>query len=91
MAVLSVRVTPRASREAVDRFEDGVLHVRVTAPPAEGAANAAVAKLLASVLGIPARDLTLVAGSAARLKRFDVGLSESELRLRVAAAIARPR
>jgi hypothetical protein len=48
-----VRVQPRASRsEIVGWRADGVLSVRVAAPPVEGAANAAVAALLAAALGV---------------------------------------
>lgn len=82
---LPVRVTPRAARDAVTGFDaDGVLLVRVTAPPADGAANAAVTKLLARALGLPARDVVLVSGAAARQKLFDVPLSEDEVRVRLA-------
>ena len=38
---LSVRLTPRASSNAVLRYEGGVLFLRLTAPLIEGAANAA--------------------------------------------------
>jgi uncharacterized protein YggU (UPF0235/DUF167 family) len=68
-----------------------VLHVRVTAPPAEGAANAAVARLLASALRLPSRDVTLVSGQSSRIKRFDIALPEADLRDRIAAALGRSR
>ena len=84
MALLTVRVTPRAAREAIGAFDaEGVLAIRVTAPPADGAANAAVAKLLARVLGVPARDVTLVGGASSRVKRFATPLSDAEIRTRV--------
>lgn len=87
MARISVRVTPRASRDAVTGFDgEGVLGVRVTAPPAGGAANAAVSKLLAKALGLPQRDVVLVSGAAARLKTFDVPLDAGEVRNRLARA-----
>lgn len=87
MARISVRVTPRASRDAVTGFDgEGVLGVRVTAPPAGGAANAAVSKLLAKALGLPQRDVVLVSGAAARLKTFDVPLDAGEVRIRLARA-----
>jgi uncharacterized protein YggU (UPF0235/DUF167 family) len=88
MALVMVRVTPRSPRDEATRFADGILHVRVTAPPAEGAANAAVAKLLASLLGIPARDIVLAGGAAARLKRFEVPLPADEVAARISAALA---
>lgn len=87
MARISVRVTPRASRDTVTGFDgEGVLGIRVTAAPADGAANAAVSKLLAKALGLPQRDVVLVSGAAARLKSFDVPLEASEVRDRLASA-----
>jgi uncharacterized protein len=84
MSRLTVRVTPRADRDAIEGIDaDGVVRVRVTAPPAEGAANAAVAKLLAKALGVPARDVVLVSGAAARMKVFEVALSADEIRASV--------
>ena len=77
---LSVRVTPRASRDAVDGFDEGgTLRVRVTAAPAEGAANEAVTKLLAKALGIPLRDIALISGATSRTKLFEVALEPAEL------------
>ena len=80
MARLTVRVTTRAARARIDGFDiDGVLRLRVTAPPAEGEANAAVVKLLSRTLGLPARDVVLVSGATARRKSFEVPLSEAEM------------
>ena len=80
MARLTVRVTTRAARDRIDGFDiDGVLRLRVTAPPAEGEANAAVVKLLSRALGLPARDVVLVSGATARRKSFEVPLSEAEM------------
>ncbi|QUM74179.1 DUF167 domain-containing protein [Sphingopyxis granuli] len=64
---LEVRVTPGASRDEV-KLADGVVQLRVTAPPADGAANDAVLRLLAAALDRPRRDLTLVRGAGARIK-----------------------
>ncbi|HWW58556.1 MAG TPA: DUF167 domain-containing protein, partial [Sphingopyxis sp.] len=44
---IEVRVTPGASRDEI-RIVDGTVQLRVTAPPADGAANDAVLKLLAA-------------------------------------------
>lgn len=64
---LEVRVTPGASRDEV-RIVDRAVHLRVTAPPADGVANEAVLRLLAAALGRPRRDLTLLRGATARTK-----------------------
>jgi uncharacterized protein YggU (UPF0235/DUF167 family) len=68
-----VRVTPGASRDAVTVI-DGTVQLRVTAPPADGAANEAVLALLAAALGRPRRDLTLLRGATARIKLIGVAL-----------------
>src|SRR5229473_532109 len=75
---LAVRLTPKGGRDAIDgieRLADGrtVLKVRVRAAASEGEANAALIKLLAKTLGVAPRDVSLVAGATARLKRVKVG------------------
>lgn len=67
--VFTVRVKPRAVRDEVLGERDGVLEVRVAAPPAKGAANARLLKLLASHFGVPASSLRLISGHGARTKR----------------------
>lgn len=85
MARLSVRVTPRASRDTITGFNaEGALAVRVTAAPADGAANAAVTRLLAKALDLPSRDVVLVSGATARQKLFELPLDEAEIRRRLA-------
>lgn len=70
----TVRVTPRASANAVGGERDGALLVRVTAPPVEGKANDAVVELLAGALGLPRSAVRLERGAAARSKRVSVPL-----------------
>jgi uncharacterized protein (TIGR00251 family) len=75
--ILSVRLTPKGGRDAVDGIEqlaDGksVLKVRVRAPASEGEANAALVKLIAKTLGVAPRDVRLIAGASARLKQVKV-------------------
>ncbi len=75
--VLAVRLTPRGGRdsiESVEQLADGrsVLKVRVRAAASEGEANAALIRLIAKTLGVAARDVSLVAGATARLKRVKI-------------------
>jgi uncharacterized protein YggU (UPF0235/DUF167 family) len=43
---------------------------RVRAAPADGEANAALIRLVAKSLGVPRRDVAVVAGATGRLKRL---------------------
>jgi hypothetical protein len=74
---LTVRLTPKGGRDAIDGTEtlsDGhvVLKVRVRAAPSEGEANEALCRLIAKAVGVPPRDVTLVAGATARIKRLAI-------------------
>ena len=76
LAVL-VRLTPRGGRDAIDGIEqraDGqcVLKARVRAAATEGEANAALMALLARVAQVPPRDVALVGGATARIKRLTI-------------------
>lgn len=70
---LDVRLTPRAAQDRLDGFgalSDGacVLKARVRAVPEKGEANAALLRLLATALDLPASRLRLAAGATARRK-----------------------
>jgi uncharacterized protein YggU (UPF0235/DUF167 family) len=65
----TVRVTPKASRNAVV-VEEGAIRVYVTTVPEDGRATAAVVKLLAKSMGIAKTRLTLVRGATSRDKQF---------------------
>lgn len=67
----AVRVTPKASRNRIERGEAG-LRVYVTVAPEGGKANAAVVKLLSKALGVPKSRLVLIQGETARDKVFRV-------------------
>lgn len=65
---VAVRVTPRSPRQSVEPPRGGRLIVRVSAAPADGAANASVRKLVAKSFGIPQSDVRIVRGQASRDK-----------------------
>ncbi|WP_428698762.1 DUF167 family protein [Stappia sp.] len=90
---LFVRASPRASRDAVEGvrlLSDGraVLAVRVRAVADKGAANAAVAALLAATLGLPKSDVRLVSGASARLKTFLLSARDDADAQAIAARLA---
>jgi uncharacterized protein YggU (UPF0235/DUF167 family) len=72
-----VRLTPRGGRDEIGGVEqraDGqcVLKARVRAAASDGEANAALTALLARAAGVPPRDVALVSGVTARIKRLTV-------------------
>ncbi len=82
--MLAVRLTPKGGRDAIDGVEilaDGraVLKVRVRAAPSEGEANKALVRLLAKAVGVPSRDVALIAGATARVKRLAISGDPSTL------------
>jgi uncharacterized protein (TIGR00251 family) len=69
---LDVRARPRAPRTKLLGVKEGALEVAVAAPPVDGAANAELARGLAAVFGVPARDVTVVAGQSGKRKIVEV-------------------
>jgi uncharacterized protein len=84
LADLRIRLTPRAARAQVGPERDGVLLVRVTAPPVDGKANLALRKLLARSARVPVTTVTIERGEQSRDKLVRVaGMEEAELRGRL--------
>ena len=85
-ALLHLRVQPRASRDEILGWQDGVLRVRVAAPPVEGEANAAVVALVARALRIAPSTVRVVRGKRGRDKLVRLtGLSDDEAQSRLAS------
>jgi len=88
-ARLQLRVAPGAGRAAVVGRHGAAWKVRVTAAPTDGKANAAVVRLLADTLALPARDVEIVSGHASRDKTVALtGIDNDEIERRLAEASA---
>ena len=90
-ARIPVRIVTRASRETVVGMRSGMLLVRVTAAPVEGAANLALLRIVAKHLRVPHASVRLVSGRASKVKLLEVegmDLEEAMRRLGVAPAEA---
>ncbi|WP_430910972.1 DUF167 family protein [Methylobacterium sp. sgz302541] len=90
---LAVRLTPRGGRDGIggvvlDADGRSLLQVRVSAPPVEGAANAALIALLAKALGVPKSALALVSGETARVKILRVSGDGAALAARLDALLS---
>jgi len=72
-SALTVRLTPKASRNAIAGIaEDGTVKIHVTAPPVNGQDNKAMIQLLTEVLGVPKRNVAVIAGETGRDKIVSV-------------------
>jgi uncharacterized protein YggU (UPF0235/DUF167 family) len=84
-STVRVRVRPRASRDAVGGERNGALVVRVTAAPVDGAANDALARVLARALHVPPSAVAVRQGGSSRDKLLHVaGLDAATLLARLA-------
>lgn len=81
---IPVRVAPRASRAKVLGVHAGALKVALTAPPVDGAANAALIQLLSKRLGVPKGAIAIVSGQHSRDKLIEVtGLVAADVAERI--------
>ncbi len=92
---LRVRLTPRASRDALgalERLADGneVMIAHVRALPADGAANAALTRLVAECLGVARSKVDVVSGHTSRVKVLHVEGDGAALAAALAVLAARP-
>lgn len=69
---ITVKVTPKASRNSVLGAEETWLRIALTAPPVDGKANEAARRFLAEALDVSKSSVSLLSGQTARLKRFAV-------------------
>ena len=83
-AVLSLRIIPRAHKNAIQGEHGDALKIRLCAPPVEGAANSALIEFLSDTLSIPRARVQLLSGATSRNKRILLaGLSTSAIRERL--------
>jgi uncharacterized protein YggU (UPF0235/DUF167 family) len=86
VSLLSIRLTPRAARERLAPGDGGGFVAHVTAPPVEGAANDALARLVARAAGVAPSRVAVVRGQRGRTKVVRVeGVPEEALRARIGA------
>lgn len=78
--ILTVRVAPRASRDAIEGEYQGALKVRLTAPPVDDRANESLRRLLAARLKVPVSAVRIVAGEKNRTKRVSIaGVTQAQV------------
>jgi uncharacterized protein (TIGR00251 family) len=84
MTLIAVKVVPRAAQDEIVGWLEGVLKVRVMAPPQDGRANRALEVLLATQLRLKKSAVTVAAGLASARKRVAIeGLTRDEIIRRI--------
>src|SRR5215469_15567916 len=82
----SVKVQPRARKNAITGSVGDALKLSLTAPPVEGKANRAVIEFLADLFDIPRSSVTIASGKTNRLKMVNIrGARLDYLQQRLAA------
>ena len=77
---LSIKVQPRASKNAIGEVLGEELKVKVTAPPVDSAANEALVEFLAETLGCARSAVRIARGQTSRHKQIlVVGVSAAEI------------
>ena len=78
---------PRSAADGFGGIRQGALVVRLTAPPVEGKANAALARFLGRALEVPPSAIEVIRGATGRDKLVRVaGLDASAARMRLGSA-----
>ena len=81
-AVLSLRIVPRAQKNAIQGELGDALKIRLCAPPVDGAANAALVEFLAETFALPRARVQILSGQTSRTKRVLLaGLPAAKVRL----------
>ena len=87
-ATFSVKVQPRARKNAITGVVGEALKVALTAPPVEGKANEACIEFFAELLNVPRASVTIVAGHTSRNKVIRVlGRTSAEVEQFLRAAL----
>jgi uncharacterized protein (TIGR00251 family) len=84
---LDVRVQPRAGRDELAGVRDGRLLVRVSAPPVDGKANAAVCAAIAKAAGVPKGSVVVLRGASSRDKVVRIEGVADQARVRAALGL----
>jgi len=85
--ILNLHVQPGAKRTGFAGLYGKAAKLRLSAPPVDGKANAALCAFLAEICGAPKSDVQLLSGETSRTKRVRIAPAPDRLsRLRAALA-----
>jgi hypothetical protein len=83
-----IQVTPHSSRAEIAGIQEGLLKIKITALPVEGAANEACIKLLAKTFDLRKSQIEILTGAKSRKKTILVkDISRAELEMKINNAL----
>ncbi len=80
---LSVRVVPQASQNKIVGFRDGVLRVKIAAPPVDGKANEELCRFLGKSFDLPPSAIRILGGQTSKKKTLEIPLTLQQLLERI--------
>lgn len=69
---IDVIIHPKSSKNEIVGIHDGCLKIKLTAPPVDGKANAALIAFLAKKLDIPKSSISIIRGETSRRKTVQI-------------------
>ncbi len=79
-AKIVVQVQPNANQNKIVHFKDGVLHLKIAAPPVKGKANQELVKFLSDILRVGKNNLSIEKGIASKKKVIAIkGLTQNSV------------
>jgi len=77
---ITIQVQPKSGRNKITRFEEGVVYIKIAAPPVKGKANQELIKYLSDILGVSKSSIIIEKGATGKRKLVSIqGLTQSEV------------
>lgn len=81
---IALQVHPDAKRNEILRFQDGIWHLKIAAPPVEGKANKELIDFLSEILDVSKSHISIVKGATSHRKLVAVeGLTAEQVNDRI--------
>ena len=79
--LITVKVIPRAQKNAIVSYDNETLKIRLHAVPEKGEANEELIEFLADVFDLPKSSITIIHGHTNRIKHVEIKeLTEAHLK-----------
>ena len=76
--IFKAYIQPRAAGNAIAGIHEDAVKIRLTAPPADNAANKMCIKFLAKQLKIAKSDIAIISGQTSRNKQIRIRLADTD-------------